>query len=571
MTTVNGGQLLAHALADAGISEVFTLHGGHLDAFLIACSENRIRLTDTRHEASAGHAAEAYARTTGDLGVCVVTSGPGFTNVYTAIANAYLDRSPTLFIVGAPPLRETETNPLQGGFDQIAAANPVTKWAYRLTEAARVPEIVALAIRKATSGVPGPVLLEVPIDVMFAETDESAVRFPTNHRVPSRLGADPQAIDEALELLRSASNPAIIIGGGVTFSKAEQALFEFAETVGVPVFYPGKADGAIPADHALAGGGLTTMGALPAMGAPTPDVVLMAGTRSGMFTGGRTSLFPGAKIIQIDIDAAEIGRIYDVAVPILADCRAALEQLAAAAQQTEWPDWSEWAATVKTAKASHAAVFTDPSTDSGRMHPYFAAKAFVEACPPDTIFVLDGAEAPSWAEFFVSALRPGSVLRLGYLGCLGVGPGFAIGAARARPDAPVVLITGDGAAGFHPQEFDTMARHGLPVVTVVFNNTVWGMSIHGQEAVFGSDGVVVSELADSAYERVAEAYGGIGIRVDQLDDIESAMSKALSANAPVCINAAIDPDVVHPITTMLLGDVTNPDEIVIPYYENLPR
>ncbi len=501
----------------------------------------------------------------------MVTSGPGFTNVYTALANAYLDRSPTLFVVGAPPLRETETNPLQGGFDQIAAADPVTKWAYRITDAARVPEIVALAIRKATSGVPGPVLLELPIDVMFGEADDDQVRFPTNYRVPTRSGADPDAVTLALDLLHTASNPAIVIGGGVTFSRAEEALVTFAETVGVPVFYPGKADGAIPADHPLAGGGLLSMGTIPALGAPTPDVVLMAGTRAGMFTGGRASMFPGAKIIQIDIDAAEIGRIYDVEVPIVADCRAALEQLAAEAAGRTWPDWSEWAATVKAAKGAHAAGFPDAATDTGKMHPYFAAKAIVEACPPDTIFVLDGAEAPSWAEFFVAVGRPGSVLRLGYLGCLGVGPGFAIGAARARPGAPVVLITGDGAAGFHPQEFDTMARHHLPVATVVFNNAVWGMSIHGQEAVFGPRGVVVSELADSDYEKIAEAFGGIGMRVKHIDDLAPAVDKALGAGVPACINAEIEPGIVHPITTMMLGDVTSTDEIVVPYYENLPR
>ncbi|UPW08413.1 thiamine pyrophosphate-binding protein [Gordonia terrae] len=571
MATVNGGQLLARALAQAGTTEVFTLHGGHLDAFLIACAGEGIRLTDTRHEASAGHAADAYARVTGGFGVCVVTSGPGFTNVYTALANAYLDRSPTLFVVGAPPLRETETNPLQGGFDQIAAADPVTKWAYRITDAARVPEIVALAIRKATSGVPGPVLLELPIDVMFGEADDDQVRFPTNYRVSTRSGADPDAVTLALDLLQTASNPAIVIGGGITFSRAEEALVAFAETVGVPVFYPGKADGAIPADHPLAGGGLLSMGTIPALGAPTPDVVVMAGTRAGMFTGGRASMFPGAKIIQIDIDPAEIGRIYDVEVPIVADCRAALEQLTAAAAGRTWPDWTEWASTVKAAKGAHAAGFPDATTDTGKMHPYFAAKAIVEACPPDTIFVLDGAEAPSWAEFFVAVGRPGSVLRLGYLGCLGVGPGFAIGAARARPGAPVVLITGDGAAGFHPQEFDTMGRHHLPVTTVVFNNAVWGMSIHGQEAVFGPEGVVVSELADSDYEKIAEAFGGIGMRVKHLDDLAPAVEKALGADVPACINAEIEPGVVHPITTMMLGDVTSTDEIVVPYYENLPR
>ncbi|MFD1812560.1 thiamine pyrophosphate-binding protein [Rhodococcus gannanensis] len=568
---INGGQLLAKALADAGTTEVFTLHGGHLDSFLIACGDEGIRLTDTRHESSAGHAADAYARTTGGLGVCVVTSGPGFTNVYTAIANSYLDRTPVLFVVGAPPLRETETNPLQGGFDQIAAATPVTKWSHRITDPARVPELVSLAIRKATTGIPGPVLLEVPIDVMFGEADEDAVRYPSAYTVDARPAPAASAVSAALDLLQTASNPVMIIGGGVTFAKASDALVAFAEAVNIPVFYPGKSDGAIPAGHRLASGGLLALGSLPAMGAPTPDVVLIVGARAGMFTGGRPSLYPGAQLIQVDIDASEIGRMHDVAVPVLADCREALLALTAGAADRAWPDWSDWVRTATSAKDVHRAGFVDETTESGKPHPYFAARAIVEACPPDTIFVMDGAEAPSWGEFFATTETTGGVLRLGYLGCLGVGPGFAIGAHRARPDAPVVIITGDGAAGFHIQEFDTMARHGMPVVTVVFNNAVWGMSIHGQEAVYGDRGVVVSELADSAYEKVAEAFGGYGERVTSTADIADAMKRAFDSGVPACLNLEVDPNVVHPITTMMLGDVTSTDEIVVPYYENIPR
>ncbi|KUI24613.1 benzaldehyde lyase [Mycobacterium sp. IS-1496] len=569
--TVNGGDLLARALSDAGVTEVFTLHGGHLDAFLVACAGYGVRLTDTRHEASAGHAADAYARVTADLGVCVVTSGPGFTNAYTAITNAYLDRTPTLFIVGGPPLRESETNPLQGGFDQVAAAAPVTKWAYRLTDVARIPEIVSLAVRKATTGAPGPVLLEVPIDVMFGEADDTAVRYPARYTVDARPAPPEPLVREALDVLEGARHPVIVIGGGVTFARAADELVAFAETVGVPVFHPGKSDGAVPAGHRLAAGGLLGLGALSALGAPTPDVVLLIGARAGMFTGGRPSMFPGARIVQVDIDASEIGRMQDVAVPIVADCRETLRELRAAAASRSWPDWSEWVHTAVQAQQFHRALFADGSTPSGRMHPYFAARAVVEACPPGTIFVLDGAEAPAWAEFFASTETVGGVLRLGYLGTLGVGPGFAIGASRARPTAPVVLITGDGAAGFHLGEFDTMARHGMPVLTVVFNNAVWGMSVHGQQAVYGDSGVVVSELADSSYEMVAQAFGGYGERVGDVNEISGAVQRAFAAQAPACLNLEIDPHTVHPLTTMMLGDVTATDEIVVPYYENLPR
>lgn len=566
-----GGSLLAQALSQAGIREIFTLHGGHLDALLVACVEYGLRLTDTRHEASAGHAADAYARVSGDIGVCVVTSGPGFTNVYSAIANAYLDRTPTLFIVGAPPLRETETNPLQGGFDQIASATPITKWAYRLTEPARIPEIVALAIRHATTGAPGPVLLEVPIDVMFGEADEATVRFPVRYRLDAAAAPGAGQVDAALDVLAEAERPMIIVGGGVTYAKADQALLSFAETVGVPVFHPNKSDGALPAGHPLYGGGLAGMNGLRAVGAQRPDVVLLIGARAGMFTGGRRSAFAGARLVQIDIDGAEMGRLYDVEVPIVADCRQALIALTEAAAQRHWPDWTAWTLAAVSAQHVHRRVFTDPGTTTGRVHPYFAAKAVMDACPPDAILVLDGGESAAWADYFATASTMGSVLRLGYLGCLGVGPGFAIGASRARPGSPVVQVTGDGAIGMHIQEFDTMVRHRIPVVTVVLNNAAWGMSIHGQQRIYDESVEVASRLADSDYEKVAEAFGGRGVRIADADAIPEEMKRALASDLPTCLNIAIDPEITHPVTTTMLGNLTNPDEIIVPYYENIPR
>jgi thiamine pyrophosphate-dependent acetolactate synthase large subunit-like protein len=212
----------------------------------------------------------------------------------------------------------------------------------------------------------------------------------------------------------------------------------------------------------------------------------------------------------------------------------------------------------------HRQLYTDTATESGRLHPYFAARDRRRATPAHHS-VLDGGEAPAWMEFFLAAEEPNSVLRLGYLGCLGVGQGFAIGAARAEPDRPVLLLSGDGSVAFNLAEFDTMVRHDLPIVTVVFTNQVWGMSIHGQEAVFGSRGVVISTLEDSAYEQVCTAFGGYGERVEKLEDLGPAITRAFAAGKPACINVAIDPNVVHPLTTSMLGDVTSTTEIVVPY------
>jgi acetolactate synthase-1/2/3 large subunit len=229
LARINGGVALARSLRALGVSEVFTLHGGHLDSFLVACADEAIRLTDTRHEASAGHAAEAYARATGEIGVCVITAGPGFANALTAMVDAWVDATPALFIAGSPPLREVATNPLQGGFDQVAMAAPVTKWSHRITNVERVPDLVDKAVRTALTGRPGPVFLEMPIDIMFAPVDEAQIALPTRPSLASRPAPTPEAVAKIVGLLAEAARPAIIVGGGALSARCSELLAAFAE------------------------------------------------------------------------------------------------------------------------------------------------------------------------------------------------------------------------------------------------------------------------------------------------------------------------------------------------------
>ena len=569
-----GGSYLAEALSRAGLSTVFTLHGGHLDAFLVECDRYGIRLMDTRHEATTGHAAAGFAKATGEPAVAVVTSGPGFLNVVTAVGDAFLDRVPMIVIAGAPPLRESERNLLQAGIDQIGLITPVTKWAYQVTHPWRIPEILGLARAKATEGVPGPVLIEVPIDVLFDEAPEAEVRFPDFTAPGSFAGATESQVAQSVELFTSAERPMVFVGGGATFAQAQDDLRALAEGLGLPVFAPNKSEGIVAYDAAEWGGGLGAPGLLAAQGSGA-DVVLILGLRQGMFSGGAKAFFPDATVIQVDIDGSELGRIFDVEVPIAGDCRDVLRQLrTAAADHIESGELrsqrQDWLTAVRRARDAHAVQFADPTTASGRMHPYHASKAIIDALPDDVTYVLDGGENAPWASYHLKARDAGDVLRIGYLGCLGVGQGYALGAHAAKPRT-TVLLTGDGAVGFNLQEFETMVRHGIPILTIVYNNTVWGMSIHGQEAVYGEDGVVISRLADSDYHAVCEALGGYGERVSSLDDIPGAVQRALDSGLPACLNLEIDPEVVHPTTTRLLGDVDNPDEIVVPYYSNFPR
>ncbi len=569
MAHVDGGELLARTLAKAGVHDIFALHGGHLESFLQGCVHNGIRLIDTRHEAAAGHAADGYARVTGKIGVCTVTAGPGFANAVPAIVNAYLDGVPTLFLIGAPPLREAETNPLQGGFDQIAMAAPVSKWAHRVTHAERIPDLTAQAIRIARNGRPGPVVLELPIDVLHGPVEEKAVTAPSGLDVLAHPAPSQMEVDALISFLKSAKRPVIFAGGGSRFANAAEELRLFAEQSGIPVFVNPRGYGLMPPDHPLFGKDISGLAALPLMGMETPDAVLILGARLGLFAGGRGGkVIPStARIAQVDIDAREIGRIMSPEAAAAADVTETLRAMRERSAHAAWPDWSQWAQTAVSLRKGHALLFGDVDGQTP-MHPYAAAREIMRALGPDMIYVLDGGEAGAWAQMHVDVNEPGRMLGHGYLGCLGIGPGMAIGAQRAFPDKRVILFTGDGAAGFHIQEFDTMVRHGLPIVTVVFNNRAWGMSIHGQEAMYGRNAHVITELADTNYHTVARAFGCHGERADRLDDLGGAIGRALASNLPACVNVIVDREAVHPITTMLMGD-KDTGKTVIPYYENI--
>ena len=573
---INGGTALARSLAALGISRAFVLHGGHLDAFLVACKDSGIGLTDTRHEATAGYAAAAFARATGGIGVCAVTSGPGFTNALTAMADAYLDAAPTLFISSSPPLREAETNVLQGGIDQVVMAESVTKWSHRVTHVERIPDLVDKAVRIARAGRPGPVYLEFPIDVMFGPLDDTDITLPSAPPLTTRPAPSPEAVERILAVLAAAERPAIIVGGGALFSPdCPSQLATFAERTGIPVCYGAKGNGVLPTGHPNNLGPVGTLAAAAAAGAhQAPDVVVQLGARGGIFLGGRGgAIVPHeAKLIQIDVDGAEIGRLRTPEVAVVADTGEVVAALNRALDVRPLTAPETWIETLRDVRQTVLSRFADvpEMTENGFIHPHAAAKAVLAALDPDTAIMFDGGETPSWIVPLVGSPGPGLFGGNGYLGTLGVGPGYAIGVATARPGRPVAVITGDGAAGFHLSEFDTMARHDLPIVTVIFNNASWGISRHGQELMFGAKNTAVVDLARSAYHVVAQGLGCMGVEVTRVEDIAPAIREAQVSGVPTCINIMTDPEVMHPNVERMVGYSDNEDEIAIPYYENIP-
>jgi acetolactate synthase I/II/III large subunit len=272
--------------------------------------------------------------------------------------------------------------------------------------------------------------------------------------------------------------------------------------------------------------------------------------------------------VHVDLDGVEPGRIGSVSLAVRSDAAEFVRRLAASGITG---DWSGWNTSSKAARGASALLYADaePITASGRMHPWIAAREVTRALDSDGTAIYDGGEMSGWVSMFAVGSRPGSWFGLGAMGGLGVGPGFAIGAATARPDVRTILMSGDGAIGFHLQELNTMVRHRLPVTIVVFNNIGWGMSLHGQQALYGEATRVAVDLPDTRYDQIAESFGLYGERVGKPEEIGAAMARARAAGGPALLDLAIAPEVVHPMMQQMLRPLPE-GHTMVPYYETIP-
>jgi acetolactate synthase-1/2/3 large subunit len=543
MATIDGGEMVARILEREGIREIFTLPGD-VDLILHAAESRGFRVIDTRHEQAAGHMADGWARVTGRPGVAAVTSGPGVTDIVTAVANAYVDAIPMLVLAGRSAIVEDETA-AQQSLPQVEMMRPITKWAYTVPRPQRIAEFTAMALRQATTGRPGPVFLDIPDDVMKAQVEEEKVFFPEEYRPKSPPAAQPEAIARTVELLEQAERPVILAGGGVWFAQAADELREFAELTQIPVLANTKARGCVPEDTPLGFGDFVPLAA------GQPDVVLVLGARLGLFTGGRyLSLIPAdAKVIQVDIEGEEIGRNRDVQLGIVGDCREVLRQLLSHARQHPWPQRDAWLEVLgRTRQGRSQAFAAGLASTEPPIHPFRLATEVARFLPDDAIIVADGGEAWDWMSSAAVVKRPGHWLSHGYLGCLGVGPSFGMAAKLAHPDKHVLVTTGDGSLGLNLAEFHTAAKHNLPIVVVVFNDKAWGMCKHGQEMSRGKGQTVATELGLVHYEKAVEGLGAYGELVEKPADIAPALERAFKSGKPACLNVLVDPDVVSPAT-----------------------
>lgn len=555
MALVNGGQIVVEVLKRFQVTTAFTLHGGHLDSIYQAARDAGIRVVDTRHEQGAGFAASAFARSTGKLGVALVTAGGGITNVVSAVANANVDCVPMLVIGGAPSLRDLDCLPVNAGVDQMGLMKPITKWAVQVPHISRLADLLGLAMRKAQSGRPGPVYVEIPIDVAFAEVEDGSVRYLDGERAVTRAAPAQGAVGRVLDMLAQAERPAIMAGGGVLYSRCAKELREFAELANIPVLTNAKSRGALPSDHPLWARGFATLAPAGAKGL-APDVILVLGARFGIYTGGQRKSFlpPNAKVIQVDIEPAEAGRIRDPELAIAADCGEMLRALLANGRAKRWSTNAAWVRDFCAVGSASKSTFAEAAAAmKDAIHPFLLVSELAAAAPRDAVFCLDGGESHSWIDTTAHTDELGRWLGHGYVGSMGEGLPLAVGAQVANPGRKVILFTGDGSIGFNFAEFDTLVRHKLPVVVVIANDGLWGMSAHGQDLMYGDGKRMVSELGAVRYDLAAQGFGCHAEFVRSPSELGTALRRAIDSGKPACVNVLTNPAVMHPITQRFVG------------------
>lgn len=569
MPAIDPGDLLVRTLVDHGVREVFALSGGHLDPIFQASLDHGVRIIDTRHEAAAVHMADGYARATGRPGVAIVTAGPGVTNAITGIANAYMDAIPLICIAGRSPIRDDDRMPLQG-MDQIGLVAPITKFARTVLQPERIAEYLVMAWRHATSGRPGPVFLDIPIDVLFTPIAEGSVPSLSRHEPERRSVPPAESLDAALDLLERAERPAIFAGGGAWFSGAQEELRQFAALTCTPVFANSKARGIVPEWSHLGYGSFALASsplAIQAAGG-TADVVMLLGARVGMNTGtGARSLIPAnAKLIQVDIEPEEIGRARDVDLALTGDVRETLRALMDRARGRTFSEHKDWIGGLEASKKAMRGMHDQVAAREEPIHQSRLARVIADTLAGDGVIVADGGETSIWMAEQAIVLEGGAWLTHGYLGCLGTGIPFAIAAKVAHPEKRVVAILGDGSAGLNIAEFDTAVRHNLPIVVVVNNDQGWGMIRHGQRTRYGAARVVGAELGTTRYDLVAEGFGAHAEFVTSASEIGPALNRALASGKTACINVMTDPNQPH-MTSVAMAKGSLPEgEVELPYY-----
>jgi len=539
---LHGGRLAAKALKARGVTHLFTLSGGHLFSLYDGCKEEGIDVIDVRHEQAAAFAAEGWAKATRTPGVCALTAGPGVTNGMSAIASARSNGTPIVVLGGRAPEGRWGTGSLQE-IDHLPFVSPLTKSAETVKETALIGEATVRAFDIAAAAPTGPTYLDYPLDVVFMEGDADIAAAD-----PAASAGVADGVEEAAALLANAERPAIMAGTGLYWAHGEGPLLELAESLGIPVFLNGMGRGCIPADHHLAFSrtrGSALKGA---------DVAIVAGVPLDFRLGFGAAIGEDAKLIRVDVEPNKLERNRVADVDLVGDVPATLAALTEAARSAGGSAdrsraWIDGLQAEEDEKRS--AEGEDRADPRGPLHPMRLYEELGQVLDRDAIVIGDGGDFVSYAGRVVETFEPGTWMDPGPFGCLGAGPGQAIGAACARPGKQVCLLLGDGAFGFSGLEFDTMVRHGLPIVGVMGNNGIWALEKHPMEYLYGYS--IAAELQpETPYQEVVQALGGHGELVRSPEELRPALERAFSSGKPALVNVLTDPEVVYPRRAVLV-------------------
>jgi len=564
-TPTSGAGSLVRSLEALGVEVAFGIPGGAILPAYDPLFDSKVRHILVRHEQGAGHAATGYAQATGKVGVCIATSGPGATNLVTPIADAYMDSVPIVAITGQVARPAIGTDAFQEA-DIQGITLPITKHNFLIQNPEEIPEVMAEAFHLASTGRPGPVLVDIPKDVLQAQT---VFAWPPALDLPGyrpTLHPHGKQIREAARLIAAAKRPVLYVGGGVLKAGATDGLRKLAELTGIPVVTTLMALGAFPDSHPQHLGMPGMHGTVPAVYAlQKSDLLVVLGARfDDRVTGHLASFAPGAKVVHADIDPAEIGKNRHADVPIVGDARHVIDELIAAVSGNSGgtATYQLWWAQLNELREKYPLGFEEPT--DGTLAPQYVIERIGELVGPDAIYVAGVGQHQMWASQFIKFEKPSTWLNSGGAGTMGYAVPAAMGAKVGKPDTAVWAIDGDGCFQMTNQELATCALEGIPIKVAVINNGNLGM-VRQWQTLFYDGRYSNTELGTHKHRipdfvKLAEALGCIGLRCESKDDVDKTIKAAMEINdAPVVIDFTVGKDAM--VWPMVAAGTSN-DEIM---------
>ena len=565
MSQVTGAQSLVNSLEAAGVDVMFGIPGGAILPAYDPIFDSKIRHILVRHEQGAGHAATGYAQVTGRVGVCIATSGPGATNLVTPLADAAMDSVPMVAITGQVPSLAIGTDAFQEA-DIRGITMPFAKHNYLITDPAEIPRAIAEAFHIASTGRPGPVLVDIAKDALQKMTD---FKYPTSVNLKGyqpRLEPNAQAIADAAALITQSSKPIFYVGGGVIKADAHRELLELANLLGAPVVTTLMARGAFPDSHPLHLGMPGMHGTVAAVtGLQKADLLITLGARFDDRVTGKLSTFAqNAKVIHCDIDPAEMNKNRFADVPVIGDVKHTIQALIPAlkaALAKNKPDLTEWLRQMNSLKSAYPLGYDQPS--DGSLSPQYVIERLGKISGPDAIFTSGVGQHQMWAAQFISYENPRTWLNSGGLGTMGYAVPAAMGAKVGAPDTTVWAIDGDGCFQMTNQELVTCALNNIPVKIAIINNESLGMVRQWQtlfyEGRYSNTNLESKRVPN--FPMLAEAMGCVGLSCERPEDVDATIEKAMSINdQPVVVDFRVHRDAM--VWPMVAAGTSN-DDIMI--------